>query len=765
MRKAISLYAGGRGASFRHVNFVGRRKLGQVKIRATKGREERPTHSKFPPRSKDEHQLRNEQTGVPQKKWRFLLPHEIRALTANGNACEDWDKVLVSNEFDPSRIRNNSFSGLVRVGRITQSMIEYNDSRRHVGITNSRIVSCDIGDDCAVHDVHYLAHYLVGNRTLITDVDDMHVTRNATFGNGGIIEASPKKDGLWIELINESGGRAVQPFDGMLPADAYLWARFRDDAALQQRFIEITQAQLDTKKAFYGTIGEECVIRSSRIITDAAIGSHCLLEGVNRISNVTIRSREDSPTRVIDGVELVDGILGCGSNVLNGCKAMRFVLGENTTLKNGARLLHCVLGDNSTISCCEVLHNLLFPSHEQHHNNSFLIASLVGGQSNLAAGATVGSNHNSRANDGEIMAGRGFWPGLSTSLKHSSRFASFTLIATGTYPYEISLPLPFSLISSDPLTGGLRVMPAYWWLYNMYALMRNTWKFRKRDGRKAKLQNIEFEFLAPDTVEEIFIARELLEVWTAEAYLRDRGTPLEGAQKKDLLERGRALLTGPASDMPGLVVGAESIARTKQPTIIQKPRDAYRAYGQMLLYYAVTNLLAYHETHKDASTAAMAQELSGLRQSRWENVGGQIIAREDLENILKAIREGTLDNWESIHSAYDELWEHYPGDKCRHAFATLQCLTAVGSLSHAQWTASLDEACKIQEYVRDQVRETRAKDFENTFRHATFRNPKEMEAVVGTLNENDFVRLVEEQTAAFRKRIENIKESLQGGGK
>ena len=110
---------------------------------------------------------------------------------------------------------------------------------------------------------------------------------------------------------------------------------------------------------------------------------------------------------------MVNGIMGYGSRSFYGVKAVRFVMGENTTLKYGARLINSVLGDNSTISCCEVLNSLIFPAHEQHHNNSFLVAATVMGQSNIAAGATIGSNHNSRGADGEIIAGRGFWPGLS----------------------------------------------------------------------------------------------------------------------------------------------------------------------------------------------------------------------------------------------------------------------------------------------------------------------------------------------------------------
>ena len=228
-----------------------------------------------------------------------------------------------------------------------------------------------------------------------------------------------------------------------------------------------------------------------------------------------------------EGVELVNGIIGYGCHIFYGCKAVRFILRDHSSLKYGARLIHCILGENSTVSCCELLNNLIFPGHEQHHNNSFLIASLVMGQSNIAAGATIGSNHNSRSNDGEIVAGRGFWPGLSVTLKHSSKFASYTMIEKGNYPSELNIPLPFSLISRDKISGSLNIMPAYWWMYNMYALSRNTWKFGDRDIRPVKKQNIEYDFLAPDTIEEIINAMGLLETWA--------GTYLEkGNRQSDL---------------------------------------------------------------------------------------------------------------------------------------------------------------------------------------------------------------------------------------
>ncbi len=118
------------------------------------------------------------------------------------------------------------------------------------------------------------------------------------------------------------------------------------------------------------------------------------------------------------------------------------------------------------------------------------------GQSNIAAGATIGSNHNSRSADGEIIAGRGFWPGLCVSLKHNSKFASFTIISKGDFPAELNIPLPFALVSNDVTNDRVVIMPGYWFMYNMYALERNAQKYIDRDKRIDKAQHIEYDYLA-----------------------------------------------------------------------------------------------------------------------------------------------------------------------------------------------------------------------------------------------------------------------------
>ncbi|MBN1698228.1 MAG: DUF4954 family protein [Spirochaetales bacterium] len=711
----------------------------------------------FLPEGKDEYYIRNEQLGKPDYPWRRLESEEIENLIKNGNTSEDWSNIFVTQNFEDHLVKNCLFSGIVRIGRLDNVALEHHNLQVPVGITNSTIISCDIGDNCAIHNVNYLAHYIIGNNVILLNINEMHTTDHAKFGNGIVKEGENENVRIWLELMNEMGGRAVLPFDGMIPADAYIWLKFRHHAALQQQLREITQNQTDNRRGYYGSVGDCTVVKNNRIIKDVKIGSCCYIKGANKLKNLTINSSEAEPTQIGEGVELVNGIIGYGCRVFYGCKAVRFVMGRNSNLKYGARLIHSYLGDNSTVSCCEILHNLIFPAHEQHHNNSFLIASLVMGQSNLAAGATVGSNHNSRANDGEIQAGRGFWPGLCTTLKHSSRFVSFVLIAKGNYPAELNIPLPFSLLNTNEGNDTLEVMPAFWWMYNMYALARNTWKFRTRDKRKIKVQHIEFDSLAPDTIEEIFTARRLLEIWTAKAFFRSQGEAFDRKDGDELSEKGKELLNGPEGAMKGLEVLGEYMEKSGRKEVILKPRDGYHAYGRMIHYYAMKELLAYMDENKTVTIEALGRKFSPVREAGWINCGGQLIKEKDVKTLCDNIGSGMYKSWEEIHKAYDELWAAYRHDKCAHAFATLLEILGTDSLSSSLWMEQLDEAVKTQEYIRDQVYLSRKKDYENPFRQATFDSAEEMEAVIHTAEDNSFVLQVKKETEEFRRLVDDIR--------
>lgn len=707
--------------------------------------------SEFIPEGEDKYYLRDRQTKRPEGGWRHLTKEELSVLEYYRNSALDWDSVLVCDPFDPSRIRRNKFYGTVRIGRVSSDGLQFHDLRLPIGITNSSIHSCDIGDDCAIHNVHYLSHYIVGDRTMLFNIQEMCATDHAKFGNGVVKDGEDPAVRVCLHVMNESEARKVYPFDGMIAADAYLEAKYVDDKTLQERLLAITQASVDNRRGYYGTVGEGCVIKNSSIIKDVKVGDNCYIKGASKLKNITINSSYEEPSQIGENVILVNGIMGYGCRVFYGCIAVKFILGNNCNLKYGARLIDSILGDNSTISCCEVLNNLVFPCHEQHHNNSFLIASLVMGQSNMAAGATIGSNHNSRSNDGELVAGRGFWPGLCCSVKHSSVFASFTLLAKADFMHELNIPLPFSLVSNDAKADELHVFPAFWWQHNMYALARNSGKYAARDKRITKTQHIEFDTFAPDSMEEVMRAMELLEIWTAKAKYGPNYTEAE------LSALGRELLNGPAEDVDGLRVQGEGMEKSSRKVLIVRVRQSYQAYKDMLVYYASLNVIPYFRNNAAASVSGLASAAEGGRCCEWVNLGGQIVSAGDADALRRDIREGVLDNWSSIHGRYDELWEKYPQQKLVHSLHALRFALGTDSLGAGQWDRTVNEMIRVRKYVREAVRASRGKDFENPVRLATFRSEAESLAVQGTLEDDKFVRIADREAAEAISALESLK--------
>lgn len=708
----------------------------------------------FLPAGEDKYYIRNRQVRVPDGGWRHLTSDEIERLVKNDNTASSWDTIWVTDEFLPKLIKNNKFYGTVRIGRVSDNGLQFHDLRLPVGISNSSIHSCDIGDDCAIHDVHYLSHYIIGDRCMLFNIQEMCTTDHAKFGNGIIKDGEDESVRVRLQVMNETGCREVYPFDGMITADAYLWAKYIDDKPLQERLRAITQAGTDHHRGYYGTVGEGCVIKTSQIIKDVKVGPCCYIKGASKLKNITINSSEAEPSQIGENVILVNGIVGYGSRIFYGCTAVKFIIGTNCNLKYGARVIDSILGDNSTISCCEVLNNLIFPAHEQHHNNSFLIASCLMGQSNMAAGATVGSNHNSRSNDNEVVAGRGFWPGLCTSVKHSSVFASYVLLAKGAYPAEMNIRLPFSMVSNNEKEGRLEIVPAFWWLYNMYALARNSWKYQTRDKRVTKVQNIEFDTYAPDSMEEVFEARALLEEWIGRAYL---GKEAEGLEAEKLREKGHLLICKYPKVVDSLEVLAFGAEKSSRKVLVRHPLQAYAAYGDMIVHYAMTNVLRYMEKHPDEKLMSLNPLVEGERTTLWTNLGGQIMKTSDVDALRADIGSGALAGWDAIHRRYDELWERYPNDKLIHSIQMLRDLYEMDNISDCMWNTFIIKEMYNQDYICEQVRRTRQKDYLNPFRRATYRSEAEMLAAIGPLEENGFVQQIDSMMAEDRELLRRIR--------
>ncbi len=707
----------------------------------------------FIPKGKNEYHLRNIQNRSGTR-YRKLTDDEIKILERNANTSDDWNKLLVADGFDPKLVISCSFYGLVRIGKLESYFAEFNNLRLPVGLYHSTIISCDIGDNVVIDNVNFMSHYITGNEVMLVNINELATTDHSKFGNGVLKVGEKESVRIWMEICNENAGRAVLPYNGMLAGDAWLWSKHRDDEKLLQQLKEFTDKKFDTQRGYYGKIGDRTVIKNCKIIKDVWIGSDAYLKGANKIKNITINSSPEAKSQIGEGCELVNGIIGFGCRIFYGVKAVRFMMGANSQLKYGARLINSYLGDNSTISCCEVLNSLIFPAHEQHHNNSFLCASTVLGQSNMAAGATIGSNHNSRGADGELLAGRGFWPGLCVSLKHNSKFASFTLIAKADFPAELNIPLPFSLVSNDVSNDKLKVMPGYWFMYNMYALARNADKYEGRDKRTDKTQVIEYDFLAPDSVNELFDGLQLMKQFTAKAYATKNKKIIA---EKDLRKTGEQLLE--KNEAGNLEILAEGFENSDRNVELVKVPEAYELFKELIVYYGTIELIRFIEQKNISSWQKLLQALPGKPvRNPWKNIGGQLIPEADLHTLIRNIRSGKINSWDEVHKFYNDKSSRYPAEKFRHAFASLLEILKLSPsrFSKKLFLDLLQQAVSSKEWMVKAIYDSRAKDYSNPFRKMVYETEKEMEKVIGKLDDNIFIQQQQAACSSFKNKVAEL---------
>jgi hypothetical protein len=683
--------------------------------------------SKYLPKGKSEYHLRNKQCKL-SGEYKPLSKSQIDILIQNQNESDDWNNILVSKKFNAKLVHRNRFFGKITIGDLVPVYHEFHNFKMREGIYDSMIISCDIGNHVCIDNVKYLSHYIIGNDVMIANVNELATTDKAKFGNGILKDGeTDEKSRIVIEVCNENGGRKIIPFDGMLAGDAYLWSKHQGDMQLMNGMKRMTEKKFDKQRGYYGMIGDRTVIKNCGIIKDTKIGTDAYIKGANKLKNLTLNSDAERKSQIGEGCELVNGIIGYGCRIFYGVKAVRFIAASHSQLKYGARLINSYLGNNSTISCCEVLNSLIFPSHEQHHNNSFLCASLIEGQSNIAAGATLGSNHNSRSADGEIIAGRGFWPGLCVSLKHNSKFASFTILAKGDYPSELNIPIPFCLVSNDLTHDRLVVMPGYWFMYNMYALARNAQKYKDRDQRIQKFQLLEFDYLAPDTANEILVAIKLLE-------------------SLKINEKGESQLKG--------------WENSNRNVLLIKVPQAINMFRKMIAKYLVDQMLEVIDQEKPQSFDLLKKKMgNGSQKSEWVNIGGQLIMKKEVEKLKDSIKNNKISTWEQVHLFYQKQGDTYSVDKLKHAYAVYLEMT---KMKNTEFDAScfsslLKTYNEINEEIFSNIFSSREKDHTNPFRKMIYEDESEMNKVLGKLEDNSFILEQKKKLSQTKKQILQLK--------
>lgn len=546
--------------------------------------------------------------------WRPLTEAEISQLIQQNNSADDWTKVSVACTFSVSDIHHCHFHGEVKIeGNVMMSNVLH--------------------------------------------IENYHIGTNAKLSNIGSLTFTEERFAYPLELCNEDGRYTVTAVPGMNSTDVF-----------RALYTGKPNLYADTEPETLGHIGENVTIENVTAIHNTHIESNATLSGCCEIKHAYIDSTAEEPTRIGSAVILRNAIVHRGANLDSRAFLTDVLVGQQVSISEGARIYQSAIGDNSHISGCELGHSFLYPCHEQHHSNSFLIAAHIQGQSNIAAGATLGSNHNGRKNDVDLVAGRGFWPGLCSSLAFPCSFAPYTLIAKGAYPRPLRIPFAFSLINNNVQDDCLEIMPAFWWMHNAYAMMRNEWKYENRDKRKKYTQYYDYRPLAPDTIHIVMDNHRLLTRHLA----------------------GKAEL--PKMEM------------SNRPVRILKEKEAVAAYREMMLCY----VLAEGVFHNKPETLIELSENTGLQ---WINAGGNILTSEQWTAICN-----TSSLKESHELQLEFVDENFSFVHLQDAICLLDYLCD-GEVTRPRILALYREAVDAQVRFYERVIEERKKDLTSEFRN------------------------------------------------
>lgn len=384
---------------------------------------------------------------------------ERDSLEAQGCTAEDWNRVIVSEGFSTSHIRNCRFQGEV--------------------ILEEDVYISNVGA--------HIANY--------------HICRGAHIENVGVVETtgcSRFGQATKVETINENGGRTVRIFDLLTAQIAYVEALYRHRPKTIEAINAIAERYAESRASTMGTIGRSARLTNSNIIRNCRIGDNAVVDGAAILSNGTILSREDSPTEIGVDVKLYDFIVGYGSHIENDSLLKSCFVGQSVKIDN-LTASNSLFFANSHFENCEACSIFAGPFTVSHHKSSLLIAGMF---SFFNAGSgTNQSNHLFKT--GAVHQGihqRGCKFASNGYVMLPCKNGAFTVVIGRHRSHADTENFPYSYLVEEEESSYL--IPGQ----NLasYGTVRDIDKWAKRDLRRGdKQDNINFEECNPFVGERI----------------------------------------------------------------------------------------------------------------------------------------------------------------------------------------------------------------------------------------------------------------------
>lgn len=379
--------------------------------------------------------------------YRLTTASEREALLLRGCYAEEWDRVLVAENFSIEQLRHVRFEGSVTIG------------------SNTRISDSTI------------SNYHIGSNCVIDDVLRMECRKESSFG-----------EGVSVAAVNENGGRSALIFRELTAQIAYLMTMMRNRPKMISVLNALVEERAKEHLSNMGRVGDNSTVLGARFIRETVIEDNCRVEGVSHLENGTI----GSCSYVGIDVRAHNFIIDNDAHVSGASSLERAFVGEKSVVDNGFTAIDTLMFANCHFENGEAASVFAGPFTVSHHKSSLLIAGIF---SFFNAGSgTNQSNHLFKSGAvHQAVHQRGSKFGSSAYVMSPAIEGPYTVILGRHTRHHDTQDMPYSYLIEE---GGQSVlMPAL--SLKSYGTVRDIEKWKSRDRRSLKRDNICFEEYNP----------------------------------------------------------------------------------------------------------------------------------------------------------------------------------------------------------------------------------------------------------------------------
>ncbi len=585
--------------------------------------------------------------------YRLLTDEEITLLEDHGCQAENWEAIMVAEDFKPTYVHDVTFYGDIKLGVFEKNIEVSRGFLKHSGLRNATLRNVCIGDNSLVENIgNYINNYTIGEECYISNVSTMETTEGATYGEGNL-----------ISVLNEVGEGNVTLFDGLNSQLAAFMVKHNADRELRERLRQMIAEELERTLPDRGTIGFGVKIVNTREVVNTIVQDNCEVNGAARLFDCSLLSAAGSGVYVGSGVICENSIVADGSSITNDCNLQDCYVGEACQLTNGFTASASVFFANSYMSNGEACAAFCGPFTASHHKSSLLIGAMFSFYN--AGSATNFSNHAYKM--GPMHYGileRGTKTASGAYLLMPANIGAFSVCFGKLMHHPDTRNIPFSyLIAYGDI---MYLVPGR--NLNTVGLYRDVRKWPKRDIRPRSGQKsiVNFEWLSPFTVNEMLQGKQILE-------------KLREAQGEMV----------PEYNFRGYVITNNSL------------NIGLRNYDMAIKMFLARCVRKYGPTEPASTT--------GWRQ--WSDLSGLLLPESEELRLIEEIKNREITDIQRVTERFGEIGEHYEQYEWAFAYRLINEYYGIAQPRHADWQDIIDQGREAKRQWIATIREDALKEY------------------------------------------------------